>query len=416
MSKIGIIGGGIIGLSSAYYLNQLGHEVIVIDQSDLSDGCSHGNAGMIVPSHFIPLAAPGMVAKGIRWMFHSSSPFFVRPRLNGDLIRWGFLFLKNANEKHVAAAIPALKELSLLSKFHYQQWAHDLPFNFGYHERGLLMLYQTKEAEHEESETAHRANDIGITAKILSGEEVQQLEPYVKVNVRGGIYFPGDAHLTPQQLFNRLKSYLQKKGVTFLTNSAVSAFQFHGQNIQSVQAGDQIFSFDQIVLAAGSWSGLIAKQLALSLPMQGGKGYSFTLPEVEKNVQIPSIFLEARVAVTPMENSLRFGGTMEIAGLNHSVNLKRVKGIVDSIPKYYPEMKVAMPMAESIWHGLRPCSPDGLPYIGRSTKIKNLVIATGHSMMGLSLAPATGKLVSEIIDEKKTSMVLTAFSPDRFQR
>ncbi|MBS1490223.1 MAG: FAD-dependent oxidoreductase [Bacteroidetes bacterium] len=416
MSKIGIIGGGIIGLSSAYYLNQSGHEVTVIDQSDLSDGCSHGNAGMIVPSHFIPLAAPGMVAKGIRWMFHSSSPFFVRPRLNGDLIRWGLLFLKSANEKHVAAAIPALKELSLLSKFHYQQWAHDLPFNFGYHERGLLMLYQTKEAEHEESETAHRANDIGITAKILSGEEVQQLEPYVKVNVRGGIYFPGDAHLTPKKLFNRLKSYLQKKGVTFVTNSAVSAFQFHGQNIQSVQAGDQIFSFDQIVLAAGSWSGLIAKQLALTLPMQGGKGYSFTLPEVEKNVQIPSIFLEARVAVTPMENSLRFGGTMEIAGLNHSVNLKRVKGIVDSIPKYYPEMKVAMPMAESIWHGLRPCSPDGLPYIGRSTKIKNLVIATGHSMMGLSLAPATGKLVSEIIDEKKTSMVLTAFSPDRFQR
>ncbi|MBS1558855.1 MAG: FAD-dependent oxidoreductase [Bacteroidetes bacterium] len=416
MSKIGIIGGGIIGLSSAYYLNQSGHDITVIDSGDLQNGCSHGNAGMIVPSHFIPLAAPGMVAKGIRWMFNSSSPFYVKPRLHGDLLRWGFLFLKNANEKHVAAAIPALKELSLLSKIHYQQLARDLPFNFGYHERGLLMLYQTQEAEREESETAHRANDIGITAKILSGEEVQQLEPHVKVNVRGGIYFPGDAHLTPHQLFNGLKLYLQRAGVTFVPHSAVSKFEFHGNSIQSVLAGDHFFSLDQIVLAAGSWSGLIAKQLALTLPMQGGKGYSFTLPEVEKNVQIPSIFLEARVAVTPMENSLRFGGTMEIAGLNHSVNLKRVKGIVDSIPKYYPEMKVGMPLVENVWHGLRPCSPDGLPYIGRSTKIKNLVIATGHSMMGLSLAPATGKLVSEIIDEKKTSMALTAFSPERFQR
>jgi D-amino-acid dehydrogenase len=148
--------------------------------------------------------------------------------------------------------------------------------------------------------------------------------------------------------------------------------------------------------------------------MQAGKGYSFTLADIEKNIQIPSIFLEARVAVTPMGNSLRFGGTMEITGIDHGISMNRVKGIVDSIPKYYPDMNVAVPDVKDVWHGLRPCSPDGLPYIGRSSQIKNLTIAAGHSMMGLSQGPGTGKLVSEILNQEKVSIGLTAFSPERF--
>ncbi|MEY4930265.1 MAG: hypothetical protein RI909_989, partial [Bacteroidota bacterium] len=150
MSNIGIIGGGIIGLSSAYYLTKAGHQVTIIEQSDLKDGCSLGNAGMIVPSHLIPLAAPGMISKGIRWMFDSTSPFYVKPRLSGDLIKWGYHFYKSSTKEHVAKAAPALKEISLLSKAMYQQLAKELPFDFGYLERGLLMLYQTKETEHEE--------------------------------------------------------------------------------------------------------------------------------------------------------------------------------------------------------------------------------------------------------------------------
>ena len=163
-----------------------------------------------------------------------------------------------------------------------------------------------------------------------------------------------------------------------------------------------------------TWSGLTAAKLGISIPMQAGKGYSFQLANVEKNVRIPSIFLEARVAITPMGNALRFGGTMEIIGVDHTINMNRVKGIVDSIPKYYPEMKVDMPQVKDVWHGLRPCSPDGLPYIGRSKQIKNLVFATGHSMMGLSLAPGTGKLISEIVNREKTSMDIGAFDPERF--
>lgn len=412
--NIAIIGGGIIGLSSAYYLNKAGHQVTVIDQGDLSSGCSFGNAGMIVPSHFIPLASPGMIAKGVRWMFSATSPFYVRPRLRGDLIKWGYEFYRHATKEHVERAIPVLKEISLLSKHLYLEWARDLPFDFGFEHRGLMMLYQQRDTEAEEIETAKEANRIGIEAHVLTPREVQAMEPDVEVYVRGGIYFPGDAHVIPQRLMAGLRDYLEEKGVVFKINSEVTDFVVEDRIIKEIRTGSAQFAVDEVVLAAGSWSGMMAAKLGISLPMQAGKGYSFTLPGVEKNVRIPSIFLEARVAVTPMENSLRFGGTMEIAGINKTINMKRVKGIVDSIARYYPGINVSMPSAEKIWHGLRPCSPDGLPYIGRTRGIDNLVIATGHSMMGISLGPATGKLVAELVNNERPGMELAPFRPERF--
>jgi len=415
MSHIGIIGGGIIGLSSAYYLTKAGHNVTILEQGEMRDGCSFGNAGMIVPSHLIPLAAPGMISKGIRWMFNSRSPFYVKPRLSGDLIKWGYHFYKSATKEHVSKSAPALKEISLLSKSMFKELSTDLPFDFGYHERGLLMLYQTKETEHEEAGTAALANQHGIEAHIISADEVQKLEPDVRLKVRGGVYFPGDAHVTPQLLVGQLKTYLESKAVTIKSQTTVTDFTIDSTKIKLVKTNKGEFSFDEVVLATGSWSALVGAKLNLSLPMQAGKGYSFTLQNVVKNVRIPSIFLEARVAITPMGNTLRFGGTMEITGIDHSISMNRVKGIVDSIPKYYPDMNVEMPKKEDVWHGLRPCSPDGMPYIGRLTNLKNVTVATGHSMMGLSLGPGTGKLVSEIINGEKLSIGIQAFDPERFQ-
>ncbi len=412
--RVGVIGGGIIGLSSAYYLTKAGHQVTIIEQSEMKDGCSFGNAGMIVPSHLIPLAAPGMISKGIRWMFNSNSPFYVKPRFSSDLIKWGYHFYKSATKEHVERSAPALKEIGLLSKSMFKQLSTELPFDFGYQERGLLMLYQTKETEHEEMQTATLANAHGIEAHIISSQEVQKLEPDVLVKVRGGVYFPGDAHVSPQLFVNQLRAYLEEKGVVVKDKTEVIDFVIESGRIDSIKTVNEELIFDEVVLATGSWSALVAAKLNLSLPMQAGKGYSFTIENVQKNTRIPSIFLEARVAVTPMGHTLRFGGTMEITGIDHSISMNRVKGIVDSIPKYYPEMKVEMPKMEEVWHGLRPCSPDGLPYIGRSNKINNLVIATGHSMMGLSLGPGTGMLVTELVGHESTTMSVDRFDPHRF--
>jgi len=412
MKHVGIIGGGIIGLSSAYYLIRSGHKVTIIDKGDLTDGCSFGNAGMVVPSHFIPLASPGMISKGIRWMFNSKSPFYVRPRMDFDLLKWGYQFYKHSSEAHVSRSGPVLRDLSMLSRSLYSQLQHDLPFDFGYHERGLMMLYREKSTEEEEKATAHAANKLGIEARVLSADEVQKMEPDVTVDVRGGVYFPGDTHLTPQTLVTRLIDFLRKEGVEFVTSAEITDAQFRGRRIESVKASTKTYSFDEYVLAAGSWSGELGKKLRLNLPMQAGKGYSFTVDSVARNIRIPSILLEARVAVTPMGSSLRFGGTMEIGGINHDINKNRVRGIVESIPKYFPEMKVGFP--EKIWHGLRPCSPDGLPFIGRTVAVENLVVATGHSMMGMSLGPATGKVVSDVMLGNKPTVDITLFNPGRF--
>jgi len=414
MKNIAIIGGGIIGLNAAYYLSKAGHAVTIFDQGDLIDNCSSGNAGMVVPSHIIPLAAPGMISKGIRWMFNAQSPFYVKPRLNGSLIKWGWQFYKHATQQHVDHAIPALKDISLLSKALYQQMVRDNPFDFGYEERGLMMLYQTKETEKEEAETAHIANRHGIEAHILSLQEIQKMEPEVKVTARGGVYFPGDAHLVPHQLVKNLVDYLQKRSVIIRKHTAITDFTMNGNQIDGISTGHASLRFDEYILATGAWSGLFASKLGIDIPLQGGKGYSFTLDPVQKNIRIPSILLEGRVAVTPMGTSLRFGGTMEINGIDRSINMHRVKGIVNTIPAYYPEMKVEVPKENIVWRGLRPCSPDGLPYIGRSSRYKNLIIATGHSMMGLSLAPGTGKLVEELVQEAPTSISLKAFDPERF--
>jgi D-amino-acid dehydrogenase len=411
--RIGIIGGGIIGLSSAYYLTKAGHRVTIIDKGDLTDGCSFGNAGMIVPSHFIPLAAPGMISKGIRWMFRSTSPFYVKPRIDMDLMRWGLQFYKHSNEQHVKRSSPALRDLSLLSRSLYSQLAKDLPFDFEYHERGLMMMYQSKESEGEEKETAHIANDLGIEARVLSPEEVQSFEPDVKVNVRGGVYFPGDTHLTPQKLVKGLVGHLKTLDVNFITSSEIVDVTMNSCRIENIRTSDATHSFDEYILATGSWSGVIGRKFGLNIPMQGGKGYSFTLNDVSKNIRIPSILLEARVAVTPMGNSLRFGGTMEIGGINHDINKNRVRGIVDAIPKFYPEMKVEFP--SKIWHGLRPCSPDGLPFIGRTIVPENMIVATGHSMMGMSLGPATGKIVSDLIDGRRPDVDISMFNPGRYK-
>ncbi|QIP16311.1 FAD-dependent oxidoreductase [Spirosoma aureum] len=414
--NVGIIGGGVSGLFSAYYLRQAGHEVTLLENGTFADSCSHGNAGMIVPSHIIPLAAPGMIAKGIRWMFRSTSPFYVKPRLNRDLLQWGWLFYKHATAEHVERAIPVLRDLSFLSKKLYQELATTGNLDFGWQERGLLMLYQTPDNEHEMADEANVANRAGVDAQILTGQQVQDLEPTARVTVRGAVYYPGDAQIYPNQLIQALVIRLRQLGVTMLENQQVIDFSLQNARVQEVITTTNAYSFDEVVVAAGAWSPELTRKLGLSLPLQGGKGYSFMLPKQDQTIRVPAIMLEARATATPMNGQLRLAGTLEIAGTDLSVNPNRVRGIVQSINQYYPDLAVTMPATETVWRGLRPCSPDGLPYIGRLKHLQNLTLATGHGMMGVSLGPATGQLVAETITGRTASLSLQPFAPERFSK
>lgn len=413
MSKeVTIIGGGIIGLCSAYYLQKEGHQVTVIDKSDITKGASFVNAGYITPSHIIPLAAPGMINKGIKWMFNSSSPFYVKPRLDKDFLKWSWAFKKSSTKRKVELAIPVIKDINLLGRSLYEDLKASDEFDFHYERKGLLMLYQTDKLGEEEWEVGQRGIKEGLNVKQLSKEEVKKYEPNVDLNIKGAVYYDSDAHMTPHEFMQSMMEYLKSKGVTFYTNEEVKDIVFSNQTISEVTTSKRSIKTDEVIVAAGSWSPLLTKKLGVKIPVQAGKGYRININR-HTGIETPAILLEAKVAVTPMHGFTRFAGTMEIGGINHTINPARVKAIANAAELYYNGLQIEQPEIDSADCGLRPCSPDGLPYIGKTNAYKNLTIATGHAMMGWSLGPATGKLVSEIISDKKTSLDLNPFHPDR---
>lgn len=412
--KAVVIGGGIIGLSCAYYLQKSGWYVTVVDKSDLSDSCSYGNLGMIVPSHFVPLAAPGMVSQGIRWMFDKKSPFYVKPSLSPDLISWGWKFVKSATPKHVERSAEYLLGLNLFSKKLYEELATQPGFDFSLEKKGILMYYKTENTGEEEIHLGEKARQMGLDVEALTKQQVQQLEPGIDLNILGAIHYRSDAHLYPNQLIPQLISHLQNAGVVFKTNSPVVKFVKEKNTIKKVITSSSEIEADVVVIAGGSWLPQLAKMAGVSLSLMPGKGYSFTLDKPEQKLNIPAILCEARVAITPMNGMMRYGGTMEIGKINNKINLNRVQGIVESVPKYFSNINLAMPEQKDIWYGFRPCTPDGLPYIGSSKKIANLLIAGGHAMSGLSLGPATGKVIAELASGQEPSVKIDAFNPGRF--
>jgi D-amino-acid dehydrogenase len=409
MKKISIVGGGIIGLCSAYYLSKEGYEVTIFDSSDLSDGCSYGNAGMIVPSHIIPLAQPGMIAQGIKWMFDSQSPFYVKPRLSKSLIQWGFQFYKYATPKHVNDSMPALRDLGLFSKELFKDLSKESD-SFFYEEKGLLMLFQSQKVADDMHHEGELAQKLGLQVDFLSKAETMQLEKGTRINVIGGVHYKSDAHLYPQKLIAFLKHELTKAKVTILKNTVVTDFMIDNGKVLEVITDKGNFYTDEVVLATGAWSPGIAKKIGTSISILPGKGYSFTLKNKAEKPSIPSILCEGKVAVTPMNNDIRFGGTMEITHTGDTrINQNRLQGIVNTVNSFYPDLKIEKPKEEDTWYGFRPCTPSGMPIITRDKKVKNVVLATGHAMMGLSLAPATGKLVTEIISNQPLSVSTKMF-------
>lgn len=412
---IHIVGGGIIGLCSAWYLREAGCEVTILDRTDLSDGTSHGNAGMIVPSHFVPLAAPGVIAQGIKWMFNEKSPFYIKPRMNVDLARWLWKFYRSCDAKKVEKAMPILFSFNEWSKTLYKEFSQNPAFDFSFEEKGLLMLYRTAKAEKEEGELAEQANEIGVEAQVLSEAELKELEPNIKIDARGGVFFPGDAHLYPNQFISQLIQGLTDKGVHFITGKALDTFEYaQGKIAKIVLTNGEKISVEKVLLSAGSWTPHILKKIGVDMLLQDGRGYSFTVKSPDQKPGIPTILTEAKVAVTPMGNDLRIGGSLELSNLSTKINPKRFEGVYESIPAYYPNIQFEKPGLEQIWQGYRPCTPDGMPFLDQSTAFKNLTVATGHGMMGMSLGPASGKLASEIILGTKTTIDTSLFKLNRF--
>ena len=413
MKHIVILGGGVIGLSAAAECARRGHRVTVIERAPERRGASLGNAGMIVPSHFIPLAAPGMVALGLKWMWNPESPFYIKPRLNWDLAMWALRFWRASTREHVELSAPLLRDLHLASREAYAQLAEEGE-DFGLVQKGLLMLCKTQRALDEEAHTGTKARELGVPAEVLDAREAAAFDPGVTMDVAGAVYFPKDCHLQPERYVAALVRRLRAADSELVDDVEVIGWRRDGARLAAVRTTRGEIGGDEFILAGGAWSSGLVRELGLRLPMQAGKGYSVTVPNPVELPQLCSVCTEARVAVTPMGGALRFGGTMEIAGLNEDINPRRVAGILKAVPQYFPKFRPEHFEGIQPWRGLRPCSPDGLPYLGRTHAASNLIIATGHAMMGLSLAPVTGQLAAQLVDHEPPRFDLTLLKPDRY--
>ena len=411
--RVIIVGGGVIGLCSAYYALKRGFPVTVIEREAAGgDNCSLGNAGMIVPSHFIPLAAPGMMAKGLRWMLNPESPFFVRPRLDPALARWGWLFYRHSTERHVEASRELLRDLNLESRRLFAEL--DTEEDFGLVRRGLLMLCKTAKGLEEEAEVAEAARQIGLKTKVLDGAGTAALDPAITMDVAGAVWFPQDCHLDPMRFMASMRRRILAAGGTIESGVTIDRLETGNGRIVAVSGDGRRFEGGKFVIAGGSWSAGLLGTVGLKLPLQAGKGYSLTLPSPPELPRLCSIFAEAKVAITPMGSALRFGGTMEVGGLDLTINPARVHGIIKSVHDYFPRFSERDFAGVAPWAGLRPVSPDGVPYLGQVDGLPNLIAATGHAMMGLSLGPVSGRLVADLLAGDTPFRPLDALAPGRF--
>ena len=411
--RVVVVGGGVIGLCSAYYALKRGFSVTVVEREpEGGDNCSTGNAGMIVPSHFTPLAAPGMMAKGLRWMFNPRSPFFVRPRLDPALARWGWLFYRHSTPQHVAASRELLRDLNLESRRLFIELARDE--DFGLVERGLLMLCNTAKGLAEEIEVAESAHEIGLRADILDAAAAAKIDPGVTMDISGAIHFTQDCHLDPARFLNSMRRRVLELGGSIEYDVAIDRIETSNDRVSAVSGGGRRFEGDKFVIASGSWSGGLLQSVGLKLPLQAGKGYSLTLGTPPELPRICSIFAEAKLAITPLGSSLRFAGTMEVGGFNLDVSAMRVQGITRSVHAYFPKFAESDFVGVKPWVGLRPVSPDGIPYTGVVKGLENLVVNCGHAMMGLSLAPVSGRLAADLLAADTPFRPIEALAPGRF--
>jgi D-amino-acid dehydrogenase len=324
-------------------------------------------------------------------------------------------FMKSATQRHVESSAIPLKDIAVLSQFEYEHtWRPH--FEFAYQHKGLLEIFQTAAGAEHAKHTVEKAHELGLAdTELLDHESLQEKEPHTRVEGLGAIFFKCDAHLYPDKLMHGLLSLLRSAGVDLLPNEEVKGFEKSGGSIKKVITTNRAFDANCVVVATGSWSREMAAMLDTRLPLVAGRGYSVTLEDSPHRVNHPAILVEGRAAITPMDgNKIRFGGTMEITSTSTPPRYARVQGILNAVKRFFPDFDVAMPPREKIWYGYRPCSADGLPYIGRIKSYDNVVIATGHSMLGLSLGAGTGRIVGELVDEKPSGIDLKPFAVERF--
>lgn len=414
MKKVVIIGGGIIGLSSAYYLKKAGMDVTVIEKGEPGKACSQGNQGWVCPALHEPVPAPGLMAESFKMLLQRDSPLFIKPTAMPQLSGWLSQFMTFCNERDFKAGEAALLTLSksTLSLFDSLQQEG---VKFELHRKGILFAFLSQENLQKKFKRFEEvASVFGHEQPMLKdAKEVQEIEPSLSSSVQGGILLSEQYHVRPESLVQGLMNKLKEMGVNLYLHTEVVDLEREGERIVSIKTKSDSIKADYFLLAAGAWSGTLAKKMDYALPLTAGKGYSITIQNPTAIVNRPLYLGDLKTGITPFNGALRMGGTMELSGINTTLDRKRIQGIRSAVSKYLKEDIKGD--KEDEWAGMRPMTPDGLPVLGKVPKLSNMYIATGHGMVGVAMAPATGKILSELIVSGKTEFEISPFAPSRFR-
>ncbi len=408
-----IIGGGPVGLSCAYYLLKSGRKVTLLDAKEIGKGSGSGNAGHIVPSHIIPLAAPGVVTSALKWMLDPAhSPFGMKVSLDPNYLSWLLKFVFACSEANVQKSIKPLNDLGQLSAKNFAQIVAEEKFDCSYQEKGLLFLYKTEKAFHDGQHEGEFMQKHGIPVSVYDKEKIHEVEPAALDDVIGGVHFTGDAHLNPAVFLKLLSDRVRAMGAEMFENTSVTGFESVNGKISKVKTSAGDFEAEQVILAAGALSPSVARDLKLNIPIQPARGYSMTLSATKTMPSHALILGERRIAVSPMGDVLRFTGRLEVGNYSMEPNPVWLQRIENSAREYL-RLDEKLDVKET-WAGLRPTTPDGMPIIGRSTTHSNLILATGHAMLGLSLGPGTGQVVAELLNGQQPAFSLSPMRLERF--
>lgn len=408
-----ITGGGIVGLASAWYLQSRGFDVTLIDKGSIAQACSRGNCGIIGRSHVLPLTVPGAVSKALRSLLNPAAPFRVKPQLRLSLITWSWQFARRCNERDMLAAASALNAIIEASVDEFRRLFAETALAAGAHASGLLYLFRDAHELDEFADNTVRVTDsFGLSAQRLGGEDVQSIEPAARPDLAGGFYFPDDSILRPEALAASWAALARDAGVNIVEHCELHDVTIRSGKIVSVECTGRTLRANRYVFALGSWSRRLGDRLGCTIPVEPGKGYSMTMTRSGNGPKVPVVFEERQVAATPFDDGYRLGSMMEFVGFDTSIPPFRLQQLQDA-ERDYLQQPGGVEVTDT-WYGWRPMTWDSLPIIGRVPNVTNAILATGHNMLGVTLAPATGRLVAEIVAETPTHIDATPFSPARF--
>ena len=411
--KVVIAGAGIIGISCAHYLSEAGFEVTVIDRGKAGGACSRANCGYVCPSHILPLTGPGAIGVALKSIVNRQSPFHLKFRLSPALWQWMWQFARRCTHRQVLDAGRHLQSILNASMAEYHRLMERFSEKCEWQERGLLYVYQTEQGMDEFAETDRMLEqNFGVSASRMNGSELSKLEPGLNDGLAGAYHYPSDTSLNPEKLNQAWISELRNNGVVFLENCELKGIDQVSGRVNRVEVTDDVLEADYFIFALGAWSAKWSKALGCSLPVEPGKGYSLTMNRPQGAPVYPMLFPEKKIGVSPFENGFRLGSMMEFVGYDESIPEHRLQLLRDSARPFL-KSSVDEPAGDT-WYGWRPMTWDSLPIVGKVPKLDNAYLATGHNMLGLSLAPSTGRLIKEMICREKPHIDPSAYSPQRF--